>query len=241
MRSLAFDSLGTRVLQRVLDEASLEEAGELAAELEGCALRATKCPHANYFLQKLIETLPTCHLEGLFAELCGNAVKVARHKYGCRIACRIIEFHSADSCSAAAMFAEEASEGVSSLIRQEFGHHVVRALLQHGKPAYVASIADAICGDLVINASHRYGTYCVEAFLLWGQTPEVENVSADLIACGKLPHILSSPGGPHILRALIGQHVQDKLTIAKIVSESVNELRMTKPGRRVLAELGLEM
>eukprot|EP00913_Durusdinium_trenchii_P022711 g21330.t1 len=53
-------------------------------------------PHANYVLQKLVTQLTWSKGASFVAwELRGDAADLARHRFGCRIFCRLIEFHAA--------------------------------------------------------------------------------------------------------------------------------------------------
>merc|ERR1712151_274397 len=91
VRRLAFDRGGCRVVQLALEMASHQERAELVAELHGYVRRAITSPHANYVIQKIIEVMPLPLSSFIISELCGHGSEVSRHRYGCRIICRLVE------------------------------------------------------------------------------------------------------------------------------------------------------
>merc|ERR1712151_1490082 len=80
---LAFDALGCRVVQLALEVVDRLTASGLAMELRGQVRQAIGSAHANYVVQKVVETQPT-------------SVAVTRHRYGCRILCRLLEHSASD-------------------------------------------------------------------------------------------------------------------------------------------------
>merc|ERR1712232_505280 len=96
VRRLAFDVDGCRVVQLALDVSSQQEASELAAALHGYVRRAITSPHGNYVIQKIIETMPMPMFAFIISELHGHVAEVARHRFGCRIICRLLEHSCSD-------------------------------------------------------------------------------------------------------------------------------------------------
>ena len=66
-------------------------------ELRGHVLQMMESPHANFVLQKVIEVLPANATCFVTEELATRAAEAARHRFGCRILCRLIEHHTASS------------------------------------------------------------------------------------------------------------------------------------------------
>merc|ERR1712129_612443 len=87
----AFSAGGCRAVQQAIQAADLETASELLAELHGHVRWAAESPHANYVVQKIVEVMPPSHGSFVVKELRGAAAELARHRYGCRIFCRIVE------------------------------------------------------------------------------------------------------------------------------------------------------
>ena len=86
--------LGCRLIQLALERGSQKEAKALATELCGHVVEAMTSPHANYVLQKIVTQLTWQTCGFVAAELQDSASHLARHRFGCRIFCRLIEFHA---------------------------------------------------------------------------------------------------------------------------------------------------
>merc|ERR1712224_855102 len=87
----ARDKVGCRVVQKALDCASPQHAHALAMEMVGSVKQAVRCPNGNFVIQKIVTTLPVECVEFVAEELFGKAADVAKHRYGCRVASRIVE------------------------------------------------------------------------------------------------------------------------------------------------------
>lgn len=46
------------------------------------------CPHGNYVIQKVVSHLSAASSRFVAEELRGHAVRMAKHRFGCRILCR---------------------------------------------------------------------------------------------------------------------------------------------------------
>merc|ERR1712070_1226839 len=92
---LAFDASACRVVQKALEFAEEEEVVALGLELQGRVREAIRSPHANHVVQKLVEVLPLPSLSFVAEEMLGAGPEIARHRYGCRVLCRLVERHFA--------------------------------------------------------------------------------------------------------------------------------------------------
>merc|ERR1740138_1073415 len=114
-------------------------------------------PHANYVLQKVVEALPAA-LSGFVAlELSGAGAEAARHKFGCRVVCRLLE-HTALGAETSKLL-EEILADAGRLSRHTFGHHVVQSILEHGQPRQRSLVASTLRGDLLRCARNRNSSY----------------------------------------------------------------------------------
>lgn len=159
----ALDPLGCRVVQLALDVTSQKEAAELASELRGHIHMAIESKHGNYVVQKIVEVLPTSMASFMVEELQGTAAEVARHRYGCRILCRLLE-HSATEGGSTQLLNELLSQA-RDLSRHAYGYHVIRCILEHGLPEHRHRIATALCSGVQRHAKHRTASFVVEKAL----------------------------------------------------------------------------
>ncbi|CAE7242467.1 pum2, partial [Symbiodinium microadriaticum] len=163
---LSRDANGCRVVQLAMEKASNGVAKDLAAELHGHVREAAVSPHANYVVQKVITQLSPATSAFIAEELSGNAARFARHRFGCRIICRLLEHCSSQEGTLRLIdeVLEDPAEALD-LCRHNFGHHVVQSILEHGDVRYKELIAEVLGHDLLANASHRSASYVVESAL----------------------------------------------------------------------------
>ena len=160
------DANGCRVVQVAMEKASNCAAKDLAAELHGHVREAAVSPHANYVIQKVITQLSPATSAFIAHELMGNAARFVRHRFGCRIICRLLEHCSSQEGTLRLIeeVLQDPSEALD-LCRHNFGHHVVQSILEHGDVKYKAQIAEVLLHDLLANASHRSASHVVESAL----------------------------------------------------------------------------
>ena len=157
-------------------------AAELLSELKGSVRAATRSPHGNYVIQKAIAVMPPAACSFIVEEICGVGVAVARHRYGCRILCRLLE-HMADSPVCAKLIAEVLTEA-RHLSRHEFGHHVMESVLEHGQPQQRGCLVKALILEAPSLAGHSCASYVVETALRQGSIEEQQILGAALLATG---------------------------------------------------------
>lgn len=164
--ALSRDAQGCRLVQVALEKADPSTAKALALELMGHAREAAASPHANFVLQKVVTQLSPSTSRFVAEELLGTGARFARHRTGCRIFCRLLEFCGSEE-STQRLVDEVLQVPVEALelCRHSYGHHVVKCLLEHGNARHKKMVADVLTPELYINANHRSASYVVEAAL----------------------------------------------------------------------------
>lgn len=161
--SLSLDSTGCRLVQLAIQLADLQTAAEIAAELRGNVHLAIKSPHGNYVIQQVIEMLPPAQCNFIVQELLGFGASMARHRFGCRILCRLLE-HCADEAD---LLINEVLADAVDLARHAFAHHVLESILEHGTIEQRRKIVLALCSDLQTSLSNRNASSVVEKVLIY--------------------------------------------------------------------------
>eukprot|EP00413_Alexandrium_margalefii_P012597 CAMPEP_0204527752 /NCGR_PEP_ID=MMETSP0661-20131031/9150_1 /ASSEMBLY_ACC=CAM_ASM_000606 /TAXON_ID=109239 /ORGANISM="Alexandrium margalefi, Strain AMGDE01CS-322" /LENGTH=442 /DNA_ID=CAMNT_0051533683 /DNA_START=53 /DNA_END=1378 /DNA_ORIENTATION=- len=141
---LAFQRQGCRVVQAAIGVAERAVVTGLVAELHGWVREACESPHANYVIQTIITALPTAMSDFVVKELSGVAARMARHRCGCRIICRLIE-HSTANSELAVLLSEILAEA-EVLCQHPFAHYVVECVLEH-LPEHRGRIVEALSAD----------------------------------------------------------------------------------------------
>jgi len=231
---LSFEAVGCRVVQQALQVGDTGEKEALVAELAGHVRSAMRSPHANFVIQKVIELVPSSLAEFVAEELTGTAPEVARHRYGCRIMCRLLEHPNAKS----APLTEEILADARHLCHHAFGHHVIDSVIEHGTVSERSRISTVLRANLLQNSRNRYASYVVERAMnlcspqvKYTFVAEFLNKSDNLLALGAHEY------GSHVLRTLLRLPSENVEKVRGILLAGADRLRMSKYGRKLLDEL----
>lgn len=237
---LAFDKPGCRVVQVAIEVANQQDASALCSELKGSVRKAIRCPHANYTIQKIVQVLPPSHVLFIVKELIGAGREIARHSYGCRVLCRLLEHHSCAEHigGEAAVLIDEVVKDAAELCRHSFGHHVIQSILEHGTSQHRESIIAVLYQDMFQLAGHRSASYAVEKALVFGGLLAQQLMALKLI--GNADHFLSLAEGQFGCRvvAAVLRISSGVSQMAQVLLQSAEErLQMSKYGRRTLEDV----
>jgi pumilio RNA-binding family len=156
---------GSRLVQKAFEVARGVDQVALRDMLKGRILVALQSPHANHVLQKCIELTPAAQLNFVIDELRGNAVFVARHRYGCRILERLFEHLCAELPTNGLM--DEVVAEAAPLCRHSFANFVVQHVLEHGSPGQKNCIVNALLPEICRLAKHRVASHVVQCALVY--------------------------------------------------------------------------
>lgn len=238
VQELAFDPSACRVVQKALELADIDVAASLAQELTGKVREAIKSPHANHVVQKMLEILPAHYTTFVVDEVLGSAAEVARHRYGCRVLCRVVERHSGEfACNKSSALISELLQEAAELSRHTFSHYVIEAVLQFGAPEQRHLVSVALRTDLLRNAKQRSATYVVEKALACCEEQDRNDMVSELFGTvASLVALVENQFGCHVAKALVklpGDHLAHALSF---LDQATPLLQKTKYGRRLLEE-----
>jgi hypothetical protein len=240
VRALAFDAAGCRVLQTLIEKANQQATAILVTELHGSVRRAISSPHANYVIQKIIQMLPARLSRFVSQELKGSGVETSRHRYGCRIVCRLVE-HSSEDSATGELIAEILCES-SELCRHDFGHYVLEAVLEHGISEQKQRIAVSLEAEAVQHASDRSAAYIIEAALQHcAPADQARLASLFLKQPESLVSLAEAKSSCHVVRALLRIPGHSSEAVRRILQHASDRLQTTACGRRILQELEMDV
>lgn len=232
---LAFaDTSSSRAAQIALEEASVNNAVALATGLRGHVLSAVQSKHANHVVQKITEVMPASRASFIVDELQGFAYDVARHMFGCRVLCRILEHLSPNDLSTMELV-EELFIGVEELCSHSYGSFVVRHLLEFGLPDHKERVVKAIRTDLLGHAKHKFGSHVVEAALQHASLEDRRVLASELLRDREqLMSLASNQFGRHIVRSLLALPDGLKQEALDILLPMQRQLKASRYGKSVL-------
>jgi len=229
---------GCRVVQEALGAVQREVALELVEELHGHTREAIESPYANFVLQQVVKVMPVASNAFIVGELRGFGCEMARHRYGCRVLCRLLE-HGGSSTALAELI-DEVLQEAAWLCSHTFAYHVLARVLEYSSPKQRSQVCAVLRADLFIHAKHRCTSHLVEGALLYCSPEEQHALVDSLLSLGPETLVLLAQNqfGSFVVRALLRR--QDACAcVAGYLCEANAALRLqfTNPGKRVLGEL----
>lgn len=229
---------GCRVVQEALFVLSTADAAELARELHGHVQEAILSPHGNYVIQKVVSTLPRAHTAFVAQELVGYAASMARHRYGCRVLCRLLEHYARSDTTIPLV--DEMLLQVDELCRHTFGHHVMECVLEHGLEHQQLQLIAALQRDLMRHALNRNSSYVMEKALQF-QSKDSRQPLADALLGSpeQVVRLAQSQYGGYVMKTLTSLEGERGRAAKECLRQEEEHLSETKHGRRLLDEVFL--
>jgi len=227
---------GCRLIQLALEQANQTMAAYLAAELHGCVLDAMLSPHANYVVQKLVTQLTWSACSFVAEELRGTASKLSRHRFGCRIFCRLLEFHGKHH--SVQLLVEEVLNEAEDLCCHPFGHHVAQSVLEHGTAEHRDVVAATIESNPLGFAKNQNASYLVERVLSSCSDWHQDNLLCTLFS--SLADLALSRYGCYVARAVVEHPKTDRPAAMAKICGCQKELSKTKHGQHLMLGLGFD-
>lgn len=233
---LALDSEGCHVIQQALSVVNQKEAAELASELRGHIRIAIESKYGNYVVQKIVEVLPISVASFVVEELRGIAGEMARHRYGCRILCRLFE-HSGTEARTAELINDLLSD-VKELSRHAYGYHVVRCILEHGLTEHRTHVAMSLCNGAPRHAKHRHASFVIEKALVHCDEKARDVLAYELLQRKEvIVDLARHQFGRHVASQLVRSPGSCSEKALLNLREGLPQVQTSKHGRRLIEEL----
>lgn len=238
MRHAFADKASSYASQLALEEARPDEAVVFATGLHGHVLQASRSLHANYVVQRMLVLLPPSVTGFIPRELRRSGAEVARHHFGCRILCRLLEHGSFSEQGSLAPLVEEILADCLPLCKHTFGNYVIRHCLQFGLPAHQRWVSGVLLTDVYDVARHRYGSRVVQAVLQQGPPEERLTVAWALVADqAQLVALATCLSGRFVVQALLSMDCEPASQAMQMLRDNVARLRSSPHGQRLLEAL----
>jgi hypothetical protein len=239
---LAFTSqTSSRAAQMVLKEASevsTTDAADLVKVFHGHVWNAIQSKHANYVVQQITEIMPVGHASFIVEELKGFGSQAMRHRFGCRVLCRILEHLASEDMHALELMEEILSDDMHELCRHPYGSYVVRHLLEFGLPEHKHRVALALGSDLIEFSKNEFGSHVVESALRHC-SPEDHRRLARQLLCNQqqLLAVAGNRYGRYVVRALLVMPGEMKREAVEVLSPLQQQLKSSRYGKSALQAL----
>jgi len=232
---LAFSSTVSSIAaQLILKDSSMNERVALASGLRGHILSAVQSKHANHVVQTIIELMPVAQASFIVDELKDAPFDIARHIFGCRVLCRILE-HLSPSDSSTIELVDEVFKTIEDLCNHCFGSFVVRHLLEYGLPQHRQRVVSALRTNLVGYTQHKFGSHVVEAALRHAALEDKKLLAQELLSDrDQLQNLAGNQFGRHVVRALLSVPDGIKEEAVKVLRPMEPQLKASRYGKSVL-------
>jgi len=231
------DQCSSRAAQLALDRASISEQTELFSGLQGSVRRAMQDQNANHVITKAVEVMPADRVSFIGAELLGHGSQLARHRFGCRVLCRILE-HLPPSGTKTMELLEEVLEDADNLCTQAHGSIVMCHFLEHGLDEHKHRIAVALGKDLVSSTLKRKGSQVVEAAIRYCSFDDCQQLSKVLLEdANNVSALATGQFSRHVVAAMLvleGEKAQIRKSAIDALSGIAQELPMHRNGKTCL-------
>jgi len=227
------DPAGCWVVQDAITSAKPGDRASLVSELHGHVMEAVQSRHANFVIQRVVEAVETEQLAFIARECAGRAAEVARHRYGCRILCRLVEH--ANEYEGTRELLQEVLRDASTLCCHSFGHHVIQCILEFGEREQHRHIVQALQSDVLKMAQNRNASYIVEGtFKHCCEEDRRELIAALLQRADTIVSLAGNQFGSFVVRVLIHQSDDNaRKVVLAYLRDNVDQLQ-TKHGKRLL-------
>ena len=155
---------GSRYVQWLLD--ALEEGSRVAVAeaFAGSVVPTLKSQHGNFVITKIVQELPLESLGFIVEELRGRVLELSTHRFACRALIRLVALHCRDPTLQHDIVDAVISEA-PRLARNNYGHHVLDALVVGGTDDQRRRVLAALRYDYLACALHVRGSYTIQALL----------------------------------------------------------------------------
>jgi len=213
----------SRAAQIALEMASATEQVTLATGLRGQVRQAMQSKNANYVITKAVEVMPALRVSFVAEELVTHGRVVARHRFGCRVLCRILE-HLSQTDTNSLKLLDEVLDNAGGLCNHAFGSIVIRHFLEHGLDEHRRRIADALSADpskAFECAMQRKGSHVVEAALRSCSPNDTLLLAEQLLAnSDEVVALATSQFGRHVVSTLLDME-GDKAAIKQLTIQAL--------------------
>merc|ERR1719195_2576765 len=151
---------GSRLVQLALDVVDRRTAAKLARGLRGRVVQAIRSPHANHVIQSILAVLTPSEAPFIVEEIGNASLYLARHEYGCRIFCRLLEKAAGDARTA--QLVDILLLRTDELVEHVYRHYIIECALEHGLDHQRRMIVSALRIRLLHHVENRFGAYILD-------------------------------------------------------------------------------
>ena len=177
--SAALDPTGCRQLQARIETANRTQLSAILRALrQDVGFKVLyESPHGNYVFQRLLDRSPPAALEPILEDLQHDFLEMCCHRFGCRVAERILE---SGSTRWANDFHQHIIDNAAEIATHQFGNYVVQHFLEHSERRRECALAMLPAAKRIFSTK---GGYFVVRFATPHCDEEVQSLFDKELAC----------------------------------------------------------
>jgi len=242
LRFLALTKGGCRIVQKFFEVSGNNSDRDLIiAELKDHIVEIYESPHGNFVLSKAVEVLPAAKNGFIITALLGRGVSVCKHRFGCRVVCRLMEHCTEEQI---APLLDEILPEAAMLARDDYGNYIVQAALEHASASRQVAMKVQLLPGFASLAMHKDGSRVAERLLDYCTFEEKGIAIRTLLQAegeGSLVEIARSRYGSYVIAQLASlQQIHVEVPeIAAILNSNLQLLQTSQYADRVIIAFGL--
>lgn len=238
---LALTKGGCRVVQKFFEVTGGADRDLIITELKDYIVDLYESPHGNFVLSRAVEVLPAAKNAFIISALLGRGISVCKHRFGCRVVCRLMEHCTEDQIGP---LLDEILPEVGMLAHDDYGNYIVQAALEHASEGRQLAMQAQLLPSFASLAMHKDGSRVAERLLDYCSFEGRSVAIRALLQAGgecSLVEVASSRYGCYVIAQLAGlrqSHIEVH-EIASILAANLEHLQTSQYADRVIIAFGL--
>ena len=166
-------------MQKAFERVDEEQKIRLGQELHPHVLDCVRDQNANHVIQKILEQVPSPHLDFIASAFLGHVPVLASHCYSCRVLQRIFAYCSEEQRRP---LLDEMHKDTLRLMQDQYGNYVVQWVLQHGEERDRLAIVGVAKSHLLALSRHKFASNVVEHVIQVAQPADLADLLEELLA-----------------------------------------------------------
>jgi pumilio RNA-binding family len=227
-RRLSLSKSGCRLIQKALEVTGGSDRDLIIAELKDHVCELYASPNGNYVLSRAIEVLPASKIGWVISAILGQGLVVAKHKFGCRVICRLIEHCAGANEEQIASLLDEILADAPTLARHTYGNFVMQTVFEHTSSIRRKAILQKLLPEFSGLAMHRTGSLVAQRALTYCDAEDQDHaLLAFLSAEGEtsLTEVACSHYGAFVIEQVSGlRHSRYAQEIKQVLANNLHRL-----------------
>jgi mRNA-binding protein PUF3 len=154
---------------QALEHILTDQQASMVKELEHHVLKLVRDQNGNHVIQKVIERVPSEHVQFIIDAFVGQVDKLSVHPYGCRVVQRMLEHCKEEDVRTVL---EEIHSCSSKLIPDQYGNYVIQHVIENGEETDRSRVVSVVVSNFIMYSKHKFASNVVEKSIEFGDSSQ---------------------------------------------------------------------